>query len=195
MNEIFGDFIENLPPDHDSLSLCFSASSLPIQQRWRNNRLSAYFAADYLSTFLSANDDSNGKQKNEKIQGMVSYIANELLENAMKYSNNEVAYPIQFAIHLVEDPGMNLVFLVTNSITAQAMNKLKAFIQVLEISDPNELYIHQLEKNAVDENGHASGLGILTMINDYAAKLSWRFEMTSADAEVIVVTTRVQVKI
>ena len=52
VTQIFGEFIDQFPPEHDSLELTFTPSSRPIKQRWRNNLLSAHFVADYLSSFL-----------------------------------------------------------------------------------------------------------------------------------------------
>ncbi|MDF5731046.1 MAG: hypothetical protein PUP92_24340 [Rhizonema sp. PD38] len=49
MAQIFGDFIEQFPTDHDSLELTFAPDSRPIKQRWRNNRLSAHFLASIIS--------------------------------------------------------------------------------------------------------------------------------------------------
>jgi hypothetical protein len=62
-------------------------------------------------------------------------------------------------------------------------------------SDPNELYIHQLEKSAEDESNTISGLGILTMMNDYLAEIGWKFETVQKETEVISVTTMVQLPV
>nr|WP_245912130.1 hypothetical protein [Calothrix elsteri] len=63
------------------------------------------------------------------------------------------------------------------------------------VSDANELYFSQLEKNAEDENSTASGLGLLSMINDYSAMLGWKFETIQEKPEIITVTTMVQLTI
>jgi len=33
----------------------------------------------------------------------------------------------------------------------------------------------QLERNAEDDDGSASGMGFLTMLNDYGVKIAWNF--------------------
>ena len=54
MTRIFGDFTERKDDHGEHLEIGFSPTSIPIQQRWRNNGLSADFLADYLSTFFPA---------------------------------------------------------------------------------------------------------------------------------------------
>lgn len=41
-----------LPPSQEFLLINFSSSSIPLNQRSRNNGLSADFIADYLTTFF-----------------------------------------------------------------------------------------------------------------------------------------------
>jgi hypothetical protein len=64
-----------------------------------------------------------------------------------------------------------LVFTATNSIHPQTVGKFQAFIKQSTTSDLDELYRRQLEKNAEDESETGSGLGLLTMMNDYYPKL------------------------
>jgi len=195
--QIFGNFIDNLPPGHDYLDIGFSAGSRPIKQRWRNNRLSAYFVADYLSTFIPVDDDDDprSERRKEECKGAVSYIANELLENAMKFHNPIGNSPIRFGIHFVEDPEMTVVLFATNAIASSIQDKYQTFIQELISSDPQELYLHQLEQSAEEENVESSGLGLLMMINDYSAKLGWKFETIKDNPDAITVTTLVQLAV
>lgn len=197
MHKIFGDFHENLPDEHEFLILGFSPSSIPIQQRWRNNGLSADFVADYLTTFFPIIDqDSDPEEKRIEIKGAVSYIANELLENAMKFNDESSSYPIKFGLHILEIASkMTLVLLATNSVAHHSIDKFQSFIKELLESDLDELYIRQLEKSAEDESGASSGLGLLTMTNDYFAKLGWKFETVQQEPEVVTVTTMVQLQI
>ncbi|MGC8711268.1 MAG: hypothetical protein ACP5RH_02650 [Leptodesmis sp.] len=41
----------------------------------------------------------------------------------------------------------------------------------------------------------SSGLGLLTMMTDYLAKLGWKFETINTDPQIILVTTMVQLMI
>ena len=193
IKQILGDFIQNLPPSQEYLILSFSPSSTPLRQRWRNNGLSADFLADYLSTFFVNNNDrqlDSGKQA--EVKSAVSYIANELLENAMKYGVETPSFPISIQIHLNSDL---IVFQLTNSIHIDRIGEFQTHIETLIHCNPEELYISQLEKNAVEEDSEESGLGLLTMLNDYGAKLGWKFESLPQDSTEITLTTMVQLKI
>lgn len=192
MIQTFGNFIEP-SPSQEYLIIGFSPSSIPLKQRWRNNGLSADFLADYLTTFFPGNqDDSSILTRQAEIKSAVSYIANELLENAMKFNDENSHYPIDIKLQLKKD---GLIFSVANSIPPLSVDKFQAYIQKLLVSDPSEMYIDQLEKNAADENCSDSGLGLLTMLNDYSAKMGWKFEIVQKDPEVIAVTTMVQLTV
>ncbi|NET61002.1 MAG: ATP-binding protein, partial [Symploca sp. SIO2E6] len=98
-------------------------------------------------------------------------------------------------IYLLEDTVCTVVLQAINSVSPTTVDKFQAFVQELTTSDPEELVIRQLEKNAEDENSHASGLGLLTMINDWKAKLGWKIETIQQEPEVVTVTTVVQLVI
>ncbi|MEG4811003.1 ATP-binding protein [Microcoleus sp. F8-D3] len=192
MTQIFGDFIEQLA-SQEYLIIGFSPSSLPLKQRWRNNGLSADFLADYLTTFFPGNqDDPSTIERQAEIKSAVSYIANELLENAMKFNDETSEYPIDIKLHL---QSYRVIFSVTNSITPQAAGKFQAYIQQLLTCEPSELYIQQLEKNAADESFTDSGLGLLTMLSDYTAKIGWKFKTVQKNPQLLAVTTMVQLTI
>lgn len=149
--------------------------------------------ADYLATFFPGNeDDSSTIERQAEIKSAVSYIANELLENAMKFNNETSEYPINIKLQLESE---GVLFSVVNSISRQGVDKFQAYIQQLLASEPSELYIQQLEKNAVEESCTDSGLGLLTMLTDYSAKIGWKFQTVHKDPEVIAVTTMVQLTI
>jgi len=199
MPPIFGDYLEKESDQQEYLQIGFSPSSISLQERWRNNGLSADFLADYLSTFFPGEDDE-ALDKRSEIKDAVSYVANELLENAMKFS----FAPAQHAVSITMQLDTNSVrFYVSNSIDPQSAPGFQRFIQELLTGDPDELYMARLLQNAEaedDEDSGGSGLGFLTMLNDYHAKLGWKFEIidksaTTADAmakTVTAVTTMVQ---
>ncbi|MEH2068263.1 MAG: DUF6272 family protein [Nostoc sp.] len=188
MAQIFGNFIEQFPPDRDSLELTFTPDSRPIKQRWRNNRLSAHFLADYFSNFLPIDEDDpiHARQLKET-QAAVVFVANELLENAMKFNDATTHFKVKFGIHFLEEEQIAAVLFATNSVSAAGVDKFQAFIQELLVSDPNDLYIQQVEKSA-EENSEASGLGFLTMINDYSARLGWKFDVVQEQPNITTVT-------
>ncbi|WP_407275939.1 DUF6272 family protein [Halothiobacillus sp. DCM-1] len=164
-----GEFLD-FPPGGERLSLSFSPGQLPLQQRWRNNGLSADFMGDYVTAFFPRDDHdpATGRRQSE-IQGAVSYIANELLENAMKY--HDAASGASISIELVMTPD-RVTLTLNNRITAAQAEAFQAFIHKLAVSDADTLYMEQLESNAM--TGSSSGLGLLTMVNDYGAALAWQ---------------------
>ena len=201
MQKVFGDYIEEFPPELDSLEILFTPTAHSIRKRWSNNRLSAQFVADYCSAFLPVDDDDpDGDRRIRESKGSITYVANELLENAMKFNAREGNFKIKFGIYFIEDievknTSVTAVLFVTNSVSPQGVDKFQAFLIELLASDPEELYVTQVEKSLEEENSEASGLGFLTMINDYSAKLGWKFQTLNAEPQIHTVTTMVQVTV
>jgi hypothetical protein len=194
MVQIFGEFNETKIKSQEYLILGFSPTSIPLQQRWRNNGLSADFLADYLTTFFPVIDtEPTTFKKRKEIRGAISYIANELLENAMKFNDTNSQYPIGIQFRLYSE---QLILYTTNSVQHENVERFQSFLQELLQTEPQELYIRQIERAQENDNVEASGLGLLTMIDDYQVKIGWKFETVQQDSEeVILVTTMVQLDI
>ncbi|MGD1910534.1 MAG: DUF6272 family protein [Rivularia sp. (in: cyanobacteria)] len=190
--QVFGDFVER-PQQDEHLTLGFSPSAIPIRKRWRNNGLSADYVANYLATFFPTKDNqAYSIEKLAEMKSAVSYIANELLENSMKYADQTALYPITLHTQLDDD---KIRLFVDNSILPPQIENFQTFIKELMNSDPDELFIRKLEENAESENTESSGLGFLTMINDYSAKLAWKFDTVEQDSPVMTVTTMVELAV
>jgi hypothetical protein len=165
MTLIYGNFRQDLNSSEQFLVISFAPSSIPLQQRWRNNGLSADFVADYLVTFFPVDDnDSSALNRQANLKGAVSYIANELLENAMKYHYETVESAITFGIHLL---GKTVILFSTNCIAKIAIPSLTAAIEELLTSNLEQLYIEKLEALAEENNMSDSGMGLLTILYDY----------------------------
>ncbi|MGE5503464.1 MAG: DUF6272 family protein [Actinomycetota bacterium] len=185
MKEVIGELADAFGAEQGGLELTFSPSSVPLKQRWRNNGLSADFLADYVTTFFPRDEsDPASHDRHDQIRGAVNYIANELLENAMKYSDEQLAQPTTIRLVLASDA---VLFSETNTTTADRGRAFRGFVRELTGSDPSEMYVRQLERAA---EGQGSGLGLLTMVNDYGAQLAWQFEDVGSDA--MRVTTQVR---
>lgn len=171
MSDIVGRFHDSGTDIKEGLELTFSASSVPLKQRWRNNGLSADFLADYVTTFFPrVENDPASLDRQKEIRGAVNYIANELLENAMKYSEEHLSQPITIKLVLAAE---SIRFVETNATNIDRGRSFQAFVTELATSDPAEMYVTQLERSA--ESG-GSGLGLITMVNDYGAQLGWKFD-------------------
>ena len=191
-SQVFGDYVER-PQQDEHLTVGFSPSAIPIKKRWRNNGLSADYIANYLATFYPINaHEADSIDKLAEMKSAVSYIANELLENSMKYADTTALYPI--TLHTQIENNKIRLFVVNSILASQAKN-FQLFIRELLDSDPDELFIRKLEENAEDENTSSSGLGFLTMINDYSAKLGWKFDTVEKDSPVMTVTTMVELAV
>ena len=191
MGQIFGDFEVITMPQQEYLALSFSPSLVPLKQRWRNCGLSANFLADYLSTFYPAKETEPGSFKKQKcIKGASNFIANELLENALKNNDLESQLPISLQVKFQTD---RIIFYVTNGISSERIIDFQSFINVLLNTDPNILYVQLVEGQEEEGDDVHSGLGLLTIIRDYPTKLAWQFETNSQ--QITEVTTMVQLKI
>jgi len=191
MTQIFGHFIARKDDQGEYLKIGFSPTSLPIQQRWRNNGLSADFLADYLST-LFPGDDHAAAERQTELKGTISYVANELLENAMKFSYAPSQHAIGLAMYLEPDA---VSLYVTNSVDPHTVTSFQQIIERLLTGDIDTLYLEQLTYNAESDSADGSGLGYLTMLHDYGVALAWQFAPSLRDPDVITVTTMARLSV
>jgi hypothetical protein len=205
MAKLFGSF-QSLPENtHTYLILGFSPNSISIKQRWKNNGLSADFLADYTATFFPGEGAVADKLRQKELRAAISYVANELLENAMKFHDTSSPSPIQVQLYLLDD---RVCFSITNSIAPHAVAPFQDFLDQFLSSDPGDFYVEQVEKSAErtasnDTNTSVStiatpdcsGLGILTMAMDYGAELGWKFEPDPIEPTYTIVTTIAQIPV
>jgi len=185
-SQTLGSYVER-SGENEYLTLAFSPLSAPLRSRWRNNGLSADFLGDYVTTFLPTQGSvaPAGTRSNE-IRHAVTYIANELLENAMKYHEREVDIPIRIHLELTGDC---IAVSVSNGISGEQARSYQAFVKRVLGGDAGDLLVKQQEESARGIESTTSGLGLLTMISDYGAQLGWRFDAHPAQGEVMTVTT------
>lgn len=191
MAQIFGDFVEPNEGSGEYLKISFHPASAPLQQRWRNNGLSADFLADYLSTFFPG-DDPTSTERQAEIKDAISYIANELLENAMKFSYASSKPTV--SIEMILEPEIISLY-ASNSLDPSTIQPFQNFIQRMLSEDPNELYLKQLERSADNDEDNSSGLGFLTIVNDYGADLAWKFIDGAQERDDVAVTTLVKLPV
>jgi hypothetical protein len=177
MTKILGDFIQDLPEQEGYLVIGFLPNSLSLKKRWENNGLSADFIADYFKNFFVNKQEKSLNEEEEieadNLRDAVKYIANELLENAMKFQDETSRFVAKIEFSFYDD---KLVFCVTNAINLQQRQSFEHFIKKLLSGDPDDLYFETMRTNV---QGTASGLGLLSMICDYSAKLGWKLESTT----------------
>jgi hypothetical protein len=179
--QTFGEFPEEIPPSNEYLTLNFSPTSAPRKRRWKHYGISADFLGDYFAAFFPGDAVPDSKiNRKDTVKGIVSYIANELLENAVKYSDESINLPISITLYLYQQ---ELIFQVTNYSTLAIVQRYQSFIQELLDSQPEEFYTRQLEKTALGLG--ESHMGLLTIINDYSARFGWKFHPLDCDSTVM----------
>ncbi|HUX40511.1 MAG TPA: hypothetical protein VMV83_05010 [Rectinemataceae bacterium] len=140
-----------------------------MQIRWALSAIIADFYAEYLVT----GSDAERKRLFDEERHTVSYVLNELVENAVKFNAGPT-----IAIEASRAP-TGYHFIVSNGLRASDIEKVKASFSALVQGDPGELLLKRIEENALG-GGNASGIGFLTLMSDYGIKLGWRF---SGDAD------------
>jgi hypothetical protein len=189
MAQAFGEFVALMEGEGEYLKIGFHPSSIPLQQRWRNNGLSADFLADYLSTFFPGEDLASSERQSQ-IKDAVGYIANELLENCMKYSYASKQHLVSIEMFLEPDA---ITLYTSNGVEPARIEPFQKFIRRLLTEDIDAMYTEQLERNAEgDDRGSASGMGFLTMLNDYGVKIAWNFSTPARPGDEVAVTTMVR---
>ncbi|HVY93850.1 MAG TPA: hypothetical protein VHA14_13910, partial [Bryobacteraceae bacterium] len=169
------------------LHLAFSPLSAPLQSRWRNNGLSADFLGDYVTTFLPTASESMDAAAQQAIRHAVTYIANELLENAMKYHERTVDVPIGIYLELSKE---SITIRATNGVNPAQARQYREFVERILKEDAGELLVRQLENNSGEAPTQKSCLGLLTILTDYSARMGWEFESDPAKPDIMTVTTR-----
>ena len=107
---------------------------------------------------------------------------NELLENAIKFRS-----PGDIELRCSLEDG-NFELTVRNLASRDVASRFQSLLSEVTSRDPGELLIERIEANAADETSSASGLGILTLMNDYGARLGWNFDDAPAEGAVLLST-------
>jgi hypothetical protein len=157
----------------------FCAEQLAL--KWSHCSSCADFLSQWYTNVLSANGFSGNLT--EASHG-IAYMANELIENAVKFRvGGDVAIEAGLA-------GKSFVLEIGNWIADDTSRTFQGLLEEITNGDPGELLIQRIEANAAGVSG-GSGLGLLTLMNDYGARISWRFEKKemAANAPVHLTTT------
>lgn len=179
--QIFGNFTDEIPDSREYLTISFSPDSSPRKQRWRNYGLSADFLGDYFAAFFPGDTAPDSKiNQRDTVKAAVSFIANELLENAVKYNDDLAQCPISISLHLYEQ---QIIFHIVNYTSEATALQYQQFIQELITANLEDYYMQQLERAATGEN--RSGMGILTMMNDYSAHFGWKFQTLEQQSTIV----------
>lgn len=173
--EILGEYWEKVV-EKPASDVTLHIDSTGMLQHWRRVSLSSDFFAKYYSFYFPYREKAKGRISRDAAENSLSFVLNELIENTAKYSNSQDK-TVKVQVQLMEKV---LLLQVSNFITEELADAFMASVREILASNPEELYIRRLETNIEKSKGD-SGLGFLTLINDYGISLGFKFEKISPD--------------
>jgi hypothetical protein len=144
-----------------------------LELKWSYCSNSADFLSQYYAGVLAQNRTVSQVRD---LTHSIAYMANELIENAVKF---RAAGDIELTAGI--DDG-NFILRITNWISPETGERFQSLLRDITGGDPGELLIRRIEENAAS-GGSGSGLGLLTLMNDYGVRLSWHFEPSKDPAD------------
>ena len=173
--QTLGSFQER-PADPVASETSLALSCTDMLQHWRRVSLSSDFLARYYSFYFPYREKAKGRISRETAENSISFVLNELIENTAKYSNTaETA--VRVRVLLLEGA---ILLEVSNSVSQALADEFLASMREVLSGNSEELYISRLESN-LQKAKSDSGLGFLTLINDYKIGLGFKFEKTGRE--------------
>ncbi len=154
-----GDYQAKLT--HDSLPLTLHLDRAHLNRTWPH----VGKTADYLIEYLTA--DHTEPYRDESVSS-AQYIANELLENAIKYATGT---------RICASSGVldhQWIMLVSHQADPGHRDNLQKFLDQLNDNTAEEVMMERILSNAQAPESSGSGLGLLTVMADHQARLGWR---------------------
>ncbi|MBB3462685.1 slr1658 superfamily regulator [Rhizobium sp. BK377] len=148
----------------------------PLQLGWKHSGMTSDFIAEVMSLPYSRSRKDYVLAHHD-----IGYLSNELIENAIKFR--------QAGEILVEASIFDELFFirVKNLIDGAASMRFEQLLDHIQSKNAEELLLEQIEINAMSA-GSGSGLGLLTLLSDYSAKMAWAFDEDD-DQHIILTTT------
>ncbi|MBO6508125.1 MAG: ATP-binding protein [Roseibium sp.] len=135
----------------------------PLELSWHHCGVTSDFIGDYFSRACARDVDPVDARHS------ISYMINEILENSVKFRHGG---DIEIESSLENN---SFEIQIRNRIAPQTAEGFREHLTGLLARDPGELLLERIEENALNPDASGSGLGILTLMNDYEAKLGWSF--------------------
>ncbi|MEI8178636.1 ATP-binding protein [Aestuariivirga sp.] len=174
MNQ-FGDTERNNGPTAFAMRIMISDGPLGVS--WQH----ASETCEFLGDVFALRHAKDGADYTDARHSII-YLVNELLENAIKFR-----VPGSISVDCSLEGG-NFELTVSNDTAPAVAGSFQTLIKEIISRDPGELLIERIEANAVDENSSGSGLGLLTLMNDYGARLGWDFRSSTSGSAVTLST-------
>lgn len=174
MSILFG---ETTPENSTSAFAMSVVLAEPLGVSWQHASATCEFLGD-----VFARRCARGGQDYTEARHSIIYLVNELLENAIKFKS-----PGNIELRCSLESG-TFEAVVSNHTSHDTAARFQSLLSEMTTRDPGELLIERIEANAADEGSSASGLGILTLMNDYGARLGWSFRDQHAGSGLVVST-------
>jgi hypothetical protein len=184
---ILGEFTDEGKGARPVSQTSLVADAADMLQNWRRVSLSSDFLAKYYSYYFPYKEKAKDRISRDSAENTISFVMNELIENTAKYTDGRDK-TVTIKIMLYEH---HVVFQVANFLTPALADSFSKLAREILESNAEELYIKRLERNTESDSGD-SGLGYLTLINDYGIRMGFRFQ--KIDADMVQVTIQARMK-
>ncbi|GLS22255.1 ATP-binding protein [Labrys miyagiensis] len=149
----------------------------PLDLRWHHCATTSDFIADLFALPFHAS-----RNDYREVRHNIGYLVNELIENSIKFRE-----PGEIRVEAAMDVDCFKVK-VSNVVSTEAAASFQALLAEITTGDPGDLLIERIEANAADPETSGSGLGLLTLMSDYGARLAWIFSPVDDGRRVYVET-------
>ncbi|TYC64471.1 ATP-binding protein [Rhodobacterales bacterium] len=147
----------------EATRFCLTLMAEPLELSWHHSGVTSDFMGEYFSRACTKGIDPLDARHS------ISYMINEILENAIKFRHGgdvEISGSLEAETFEVR---------VVNVIDEETARTFRGHLNDLLERDPGELLLERIEANALDPDSSGSGLGLLTLMSDYGAKMGWSF--------------------
>ena len=182
MQSLFGDSTPAPQSLNHSTRITFRTEN--FQLKWSHCNSTADFLSAFYAGILTA---GRTLAQVADLSHSISYLVNELVENAVKF---HTAGTVEIEAGLDGDV---FVFRIGNHIASKTATRFQTLLAEITAGDPGEMLIKRIEANAAGAGG--SGLGLLTLMSDYGARLTWRFSSNGSSADSVFIETLARLRL
>lgn len=155
-----------------------------FQLKWSHCNSTADFLSAFYSGILTA---GRTPAQVADLSHSISYLVNELVENAVKF---HIKGDVEIETGI---DGEEFVFRIGNWISSETALRFQSLLGEITAGDPGETLIKRIEANAAGAGG--SGLGLLTLMSDYGARLTWDFRPDTSSSDAVFVETLARLRL
>ena len=182
MHPHFGD--ASPPPQSLQHSTRITFRTEHFNLKWSHCNSTADFLSAFYAGILTA---GRTPAQVADLSHSISYLVNELVENSVKFHTKGDVH-IEAGLD-----GDEFVFRIGNWVAPETAERFQALLREITAGDPGEMLIKRIEANAAGAGG--SGLGLLTLMSDYGARLTWNFRPDDSPGRAVYVETLARLRL